>query len=109
MIIKPNRLSLGELISVETIKTAATQTNKTGTTGYPSVRYGRSRSGRRILSTITDAAAIAYRIQLGKITRVYRLSYCPLSRRTADHALSSRIEIPGVRYFSETYAYGWKK
>ena len=46
------------------------KTKNIGTTGYPGARYGRRFiSGLFIRNTITDAAVIPYKIQLGKITR----------------------------------------
>ena len=45
-------------IAVVIRMTAAPIMNNMGTTGYPNVRYGRSKSGRFFRSTSTDAAVI---------------------------------------------------
>lgn len=54
----PIRLSRGDSNSVDTIKAPATNTNTIGTKGYPSVLYGRTKSGRFRRNTSTEAVAM---------------------------------------------------
>src|SRR5215813_265160 len=95
---RPMPDSRGDVLKVEKRRARATKTNTAGTQGYPQTRYGRARSGRRFRSTITEAAVIPYRIQLGKITSVYSSRYRPLSNSTEDHRPSRTILAEGVRY-----------
>ncbi len=50
-----------------------------------------------------------YRIQLANITRLNKSSYFPDSTSTADHALKTRIETPGVWYLGLTRPMAEKK
>lgn len=96
MIPIPRNDSRGRSNKVEVSKIIDAVTKSTGTAGYPTVKYGRGRLGFFILSTITDAAVIAYRIQLAKMTKLKMSSYLPERTRRQDHSESARTAFAGV-------------